>query len=48
MGFLNGLNDGLAYAQEACDFEKFQGMMHKTLVVENSRGMMKSKYERQT
>jgi hypothetical protein len=30
--FLNGLNDGLAYALEAQDFENFQGMVNKALV----------------
>jgi hypothetical protein len=33
--FLNGLNDGLAYALEARNFEKFQGMVDKALVFEN-------------
>jgi hypothetical protein len=41
--FLNGLNDGLAYALEARDFENFQGMVNKTLVLENHRGMMERK-----
>jgi hypothetical protein len=35
--FLNGLNDGLAYALEARDFENFQGMVNKALVIENRR-----------
>jgi hypothetical protein len=35
--FLNGLNDGLAYALEARDFENFQGMVNKALVLENRR-----------
>jgi hypothetical protein len=38
--FLNGLNDGLAYALEARDFENFQGMMNKALVLENRKGVM--------
>jgi hypothetical protein len=38
--FLNGLNDGLAYALEARDFENFQGMVNKALVLENRRGVM--------
>jgi hypothetical protein len=42
---LNGLNDGLAYALEAQDFENFQGMVNKTLVLENRRGMMECKYK---
>jgi hypothetical protein len=37
---LNGLNDGLAYALEARDFENFQGMVNKTLVLENRKGEM--------
>jgi hypothetical protein len=37
--FLNGL----AYALEARDFENFQGMMNKTLVLENCRGVMERK-----
>jgi hypothetical protein len=35
--FLNGLNDGLAYALEARDFKNFQGMVNKALVLENRR-----------
>jgi TPP-dependent indolepyruvate ferredoxin oxidoreductase alpha subunit len=38
--FLNCLNDGLAYALESRDFENFQGMVNKTLVLENHRGVM--------
>jgi hypothetical protein len=41
--FLNGLNDGLAYALEARDFENFQGMVNKALVLENCRGVMERK-----
>jgi hypothetical protein len=41
--FLNGLNDGLAYALEARDFENIQGMVNKTLVLENRRGVMERK-----
>jgi hypothetical protein len=41
--FLNGLNDGLAYALEARDFENFQGMVNKALVLENRRGTMERK-----
>jgi hypothetical protein len=41
--FLNGLNDRLAYALEARDFENFQGMVNKALVLENRRGMMECK-----
>jgi hypothetical protein len=41
--FLNGLNDGLAYALEARDFENFHGMVNKVLVPENRRGVMERK-----
>jgi hypothetical protein len=41
--FLNGLNDRLAYALEARDFENIQGMMNKALVLENHRGVMERK-----
>jgi hypothetical protein len=41
--FLNGLNDGLAYALEACDFANFQDMVDKALVLENRRGIMECK-----
>jgi hypothetical protein len=41
--FLNGLNDGLAYALEARDFENFQWMVNKELVLENRRGAMEPK-----
>jgi hypothetical protein len=40
---LNGLNDVLAYALEARDFENFQGMVNKALVLENHRGVMERK-----
>jgi hypothetical protein len=43
--FLNGLNDILAYALEARDFENFQGMVNKAPVLENHRGMMKRKHK---
>jgi hypothetical protein len=43
--FLNSLNDGLAYALEARYFENFQGMVSKTLVLENCRGVMERKYK---
>jgi hypothetical protein len=42
-GFLNGLNDGLAYTLEARDFENFQGMVNKALVLEKCRGVMERK-----
>jgi hypothetical protein len=41
--FLNGLNDRLAYASEARDFENFKGMVNKDLVLENRRGVMERK-----
>jgi hypothetical protein len=41
--FLNDLNDGLDYALEARDFENFQGMVNKALVLENCRELMERK-----
>jgi hypothetical protein len=41
--FLNGLNDGLVYALKARDFEIFQVMVNKALVLENRRGVMECK-----
>jgi hypothetical protein len=41
--FLNGLNDGLSYTLEARDFENFQGMVNKTFVLENHRGVIEHK-----
>jgi hypothetical protein len=48
--FLNGLEDGLAYALEGQDFKNFQTMVDKALVLENRRGILSSKrkQERQT
>jgi hypothetical protein len=43
--FLNGLNDGLAYALEARDFVNFQAMVNKALVLENRRGVMGRKHK---
>jgi hypothetical protein len=45
--FLNGLNDGLAYALEAHNFENFQDMVDKALVLENRRGIMEHKRKMQ-
>jgi hypothetical protein len=45
--FLNGLNDGLAYALEARDFVNFQDMVDKALVLENRRGIMERKRKMQ-
>jgi hypothetical protein len=44
-GFLNGLNDGLAYTLEGRDFENFQGMVNKALVLENHKGVMECKHK---
>jgi hypothetical protein len=41
--FLNNLNDGLAYALEARDFENIQGIVNRALVLENRRGVMERK-----
>jgi hypothetical protein len=41
--FLNGLNDGLAYAFEARDFVNFQDMVNKAIFLENQRGIMERK-----
>jgi hypothetical protein len=41
--FFNGLNDGLAYALEAQNFENFQRMVNKALELENPRGVMERK-----
>jgi hypothetical protein len=41
--FLNGLNDGLTYALEAQDFEDFQGMVNKALILKNHKGVMEHK-----
>jgi hypothetical protein len=37
---LNGLNEWLAYALEARDFQNFQVVVNKALVLENRRGVM--------
>jgi hypothetical protein len=42
--FLNGLNDGHAYALEARDFENFQGIVNNALVLENRRCVMERKH----
>jgi hypothetical protein len=41
--FLNDFNNGLVYALEAQDFENFQLMVNKALVLENCRGVMEHK-----
>jgi hypothetical protein len=48
--FLNGLDDGLVYTLEVRDFENFQTMVDKALVLENRRGILsrKRKQEHQT
>jgi hypothetical protein len=43
--FLNDLNDGLTYALEARDFENFQGMVNKALVLENHIGVIERKHK---
>jgi hypothetical protein len=43
--FLNGMNDVLVYALEARDFENFQGMVNKALVLENRRGVMERNHK---
>ena len=40
--FLNGLEDGLAYAFKARDIENFQTMVDKALMLENRRGILSS------
>jgi hypothetical protein len=45
--FLNGLNDGLAYALEARDFVNFQDMVDKALVHENQKGITERKRKMQ-
>jgi hypothetical protein len=45
--FLNGLNNGLAYALEAHDFVNFQDLVDKALVLENRRGIMERKRKMQ-
>jgi hypothetical protein len=41
--FLNVLDDGHAYALEAQDYENFQAMIDKALVLENWRGILSNK-----
>jgi hypothetical protein len=41
--FLNCLNDRLAYALEARDFENIQGIVNRALVLENDRGTIERK-----
>jgi hypothetical protein len=41
--FFNGLNDRLTYALEARDFENFQEMVSKALMLENHRGVIERK-----
>jgi hypothetical protein len=43
--FLNGINDGLAYALEARDFENFKEMVNKALVLQNHIGVMEPKHK---
>jgi hypothetical protein len=46
--FLNGLDDGLAYALEDRDFENFQTMVDKALALENRRGILSSKRKQES
>jgi hypothetical protein len=41
--FLNGLNDGLAYALDAHNFANFQDMVDKAVVLENRTEIMEHK-----
>jgi hypothetical protein len=41
--FLNGSDDGLAYALEVHDFDNFLTMVNKALVLENRRGILTHK-----
>jgi hypothetical protein len=43
--FLNGLKDGLTYTLEARDIDNFHGMVNKTLVPENHKGVMERKHK---
>jgi hypothetical protein len=43
--FLNGLNDGLAYALEARHFANFQAMVNKPLILENCRAILECKHK---
>jgi hypothetical protein len=45
--FLNGLNDGLAYALEASDFANFQDLVDIALVLKNQREIMERKRKMQ-
>jgi hypothetical protein len=45
--FLNRLNDGLTYVLEACDFNNFQDMVYKALVLKNRKGIMERKRKMQ-
>jgi hypothetical protein len=45
--FLNGLDDGLAYALENRNFENFWTMVDKVLVLENRRGILSHKHKQE-
>jgi hypothetical protein len=45
--FLNSLDDRLAYALEARDFENFQSMVKKAPVLENGRGILACKHKQE-
>jgi hypothetical protein len=43
--FLNGLNDELAYVLEARDFENFQALVNKALILENYGAILERKHK---
>jgi hypothetical protein len=43
--FLNGLDDGHACALEARDFENFQTMEDKAIVLKNRKGILLSRHK---
>jgi hypothetical protein len=45
--FLIGLNNILAYALEARDFENFQAMVNKVPVLESRRGILEHKHKQE-
>jgi hypothetical protein len=45
--FLNGLDDRLSYALEACDFENFQTKVGKASVLKNMKGILSRKHKQE-
>jgi hypothetical protein len=45
--FLNWLNDGLANALEARNFENFQAMVNKALILENHRAILECEHKQE-